>query len=168
MADQAQGGVADRGRHAAHLAVATLGDGELDPGGGNGGPVANRRVAGPDLRLLHTPGGCRGGEPIPQFDSRGESFQRFVTHRTLHLNPVSLWQFVARVADGVLERAGVGQQQQTLAVPVKPPGRVDAGERNVVTKRRAPLRITELGQDTIGLVESDQTHGGIFTHTEPL
>lgn len=68
---------------------------------------------------------------------------------------------MAGMADAVLQPAVIGKQQQPLAVPVQPACRANGGLRQVGGQGGAAFRVSELGQDTVGLVE--QYDGGHVT-----
>lgn len=111
--------MAHGGRHAADLPVAAFRQAEFDPGGGDLGPVTNRRIARPD-------GGCRDdvglggrGFAIFQDDSLAQLFQSLRVWFPLHLGPIGLEQLVAGVTDTVLQGAIVGEQNQPFAVPIQ-------------------------------------------------
>jgi len=70
-----------------------------------------------------------------------EPAERIDGRHSLDLHPVDLLEAVAGIGDRGPQLAIVGQQQQALAVEVEPAGGVDAGQRQVVGERRAPVRV---------------------------
>jgi hypothetical protein len=125
VANQAQGGEADVGGHAANLAVASFIKGDFQPAGGNGFAFANRRVARPQpLRLIHAFNtGGQGGAIV----ERDAVAQRPAPRRgfAFNLNIVNFAGAFTRLRQLRLQRAVVGQHQQPFAVAVQTPGRVD-------------------------------------------
>lgn len=65
-------------------------------------------------------------------------------------------QLPARVADTILERPVVSQQQQPFAVEVEPSRRINGGRRYEVGERAASIRVGKLAQDAVGFVQQDQ------------
>ena len=73
------------------------------------------------------------------------------------MRPVGLGHFVPRVGDAGLQLAVVGEQQQSFAVQVQPPGDIDARQRDEAGQGGAALgAVGELGQHAVGFVEQDQ------------
>lgn len=55
-----------------------------------------------------------------------------------------------------MQRAVVGQEDQSFTVGVEPTRRVDIWDGNEVLERGAPARGAELANDAVGFVECDQ------------
>jgi hypothetical protein len=103
----------------------------------------------------------RQGEAVVEDHALAQPCQRGVRDFPFHLHPVGLGQFPARIADACLQRAAVGQQQQTLGIMIQAPGRMHAGQGNEVRQGRPVLFGAELAEHLEGLVEKDQAgHGG--------
>ena len=115
VADEAQGGEADGGRHPAHLAVLALVDLQLDPRGRDVGPVPDRGCALPRWRVVRQePGfGGAGGEDLAfglQLHRALERAEVFRSGGAFDLNVVGLPDFAAAVAfeDAALQVVVVG------------------------------------------------------------
>jgi len=119
---QPQGRKTDSRGHAPHLAVATLGEGELDPGGRDVAAHADGRIAWPQFRFRNEADFRRAGTAIAERHATAQFLQRLRVRFTFYLCPVGLGQFVFRFGNAGLQGPVVGQQQQTLAVVVEPPG----------------------------------------------
>jgi len=156
--------VTHRGGHAADLAVATFPDHQFQPGGGNRLAVADGRVSGPEVRLGQSPNLRRRRPAVGKVDPFGQRPKGLVVRLALDLDPVGLGLFETGVAQPVLDATVVGQNQQSLAVPIQPASRIDAGDRNEILEARATLAVPELGENPVGLVEEkDAGHGSMIT-----
>lgn len=59
------------------------------------------------------------------------------------------------MADAVLQRAVIGEQQQAFAVQIQTSGGADIGLRQIIGQGGAAFRVGELRQDTVGLIEQN-------------
>jgi hypothetical protein len=156
--DQAQRRVADRGRHAPHLAVAALADGELEPRGRNPRAKPDRRTARGDVRLGDVPDVSRRSHSFGQGDAAGQCRDRRRLRHAFNLRPVHFFDAVPRVADQRLQPPGVRQQQQALAVIVETTGRVKPGQRQVVGEAATVPVGRKPRQHPEWLIEKNESH----------
>jgi len=157
-ADQAQGGQAGGGGHAADLAVAAFDEGEFEPGGGNGGAEADGRGAGGQVRLEVELADLSGaGEVVLNADAAAEEFEGFGGWAAFDLGPVGAGVGEAGIGEAVLEGAIGGEQEEAFGVAVEAAGGVDVGDLEVV--REGGVGSTglrgELGEDAVGFVEEE-------------
>jgi hypothetical protein len=150
--------MADRRRHAPHLAIAALGHDDLDPARRNGLAHAYRRIARPQRRLRNASRLGRARESVAQPQAAAQGGERGIRRDALDLHPIGLRQLKARIGESLLEPAVVGEQHQSFAVAIEPPGRIHAAQRNVIGERGAPARIRELRQNVVRLVERYERH----------
>lgn len=76
-----------------------------------------------------------------------------------NLNEVGLGVLEPRVGEALGEDSVVGEQEEPLAVSVKPAGRIDTRDRDEVLQGRPTLSLGELGQDVVRLVEGEGSRG---------
>ena len=149
--------MADRGRHAAHLAVFAFGKRDLKPGGRNIFTKADRRCARWKFWLfLQEPRPAGLGPPIPENDPLGQEGYGLRVGKPLHLRPISPRAPEARFAETTLETPIIGENQQPLAVPIEPAAGIDSlgkaeARQGLMTAQGAKLR-----DDAAGLVENDR------------
>jgi len=155
-AHQAQGRMTHGRGHAPHLAVAALGDNEFDPGGRDVAAHANGWIAWPQFRLGDAAHFSRARTAIVEWHAAAQSIQGRVCWFTLNLHPIRFRQLVFRVGDALLQFAVVGQQKQTFAVVVEPPGCAHLRLRNEFCERAPAFLVGELTQDIERLVEQDE------------
>jgi len=158
---QPQGREAHGRCHPAHLAVATLTQGDLQPGGGDGGAKTDRRIPGRQVRDLQgaDPGG-QGG-PALQQEAPAQLLELLGGWRALHLHPIAAPMPPSRIGELVLQRSMVGEQQQALAVGIKASGGVHTRTVEVVGEG-APAAAgfgRELTEHAVGLVEQQGCQG---------
>jgi len=138
------------------LAIATLGDDEFEPGGGDRLAHADRRVARPQSRRLDDGSRRRGsGRHAVHVHAARQSFELRVGGNAFHLDPIGLFQLVLGMRDARLQRAIRGQHHQAFAVGIQPPGGVDVRHVDKLLQRRARAVAGELAQHAIRLVEED-------------
>jgi hypothetical protein len=145
--------VAHRRGHAPYLAIAAFVDGELEPSGGDIGTVADGGIARPQLRFRHQPGRGGGGLAVFQFHPRAQGLQGVFIRFAFHLYPVGLGQFVAGMADTVLQIAVVGEDHQALAVAIEAAGGIEPLVGDKIRQGGAVFPIGKLAQDVIGFIE---------------
>jgi len=153
---QPQGRKTDSRGHAPHLAVATLGDGELDPGGRDVAAHADGRIAWPQFWFRNEANVRRAGAAIVEWHAAAQFFQRLCTRRAFDLRPIGLGQFVFRFGNAGLQGPIVGEQQQALAVVVEPSGRAHLRHRNEIGECAPAFLVGELAQDIEWFVEQDE------------
>ena len=119
---QPQGRKTDSRGHAPYLAVAALGDGELDPGGRNVAAHADGRIAWPQFWFRNEANVRRARTAIVERHTTAQFFQRFYARCAFDLRPIGLGQFVFRFGNAGLQGPIVCEQQQALAVVVESPG----------------------------------------------
>ncbi len=108
-ADQSQCREADLRRHTAHLAVLAFVDREFDPGRGDAGAIADRRVARPQAGgLVEQACVCRAGDEVTEIDPAAQQFQRSIVGCPLDLRPVGFGELVFWIGDTTLERTVIG------------------------------------------------------------
>lgn len=133
MADEAQGGEADGGGHLAYLAVLALVDLDLNPCGGDVGPVPDRWGAFPRWGVVCGEesglGRARGKHLALGFklNRAFEGAKVFLGGGAFYLDVVGLPDFTSTVAfeDAALEVVVVGQQEQALRVTVEATDGID-------------------------------------------
>ncbi len=155
---QAQGREADGGGHAPHLAIAALGDRHLQPCRWHMLAEADRRVARPQCRLRDDVRLCRAGASVVERHAASQLTERRFPRYTFHLHPIGLGQLMARVGDARLQATVIGEQQQSLAVVVEPPGGTHARQLDELGECAPAIAVGELAQHVERLVEQDQ-HG---------
>ncbi len=157
---QAQRGITDGSRHATHLAVAPLGDGDLEPARRDRLAVTDRWIARPKTGLSAAPDLCRSRSAAIENDAAPQLGERRVRRYPLDLHPIGFGQLEARIRESLLQSAVVGEQQQPFAVAVQPPGRVDPRNRDKPRQGSARLAIGELAQHAVGFVQRDEPRAG--------
>ena len=130
--------------HAPHLAVAALGDDELDPGGRDIFAETDWRVARPECRFGQCACTGRTCALAVQHDSGAQCPKRRFVRHAFHLHPVGLGQLVLGVGDPCLQSAIVGEQQQPFAVVVEAARRPHFRQRNKISQRSAACLVGEL------------------------
>ena len=143
-AHQPQGGQTDCGGHASDLAVFALGEGQLDPAGGDGGAKTNRWMAGSKHGLFVQYRGDGPGHAVA-LDLQRSVLQclhlGFIGH-AFHLHAVGARVFVAGVQEPVNQRFFVAEQQQALGVAVEPANRRDILWHTIISKRAMFRQLT--------------------------
>lgn len=61
------------------------------------------------------------------------------------------------IANGILQPAAVGEHNQTFTGVVEPAGRVNTGQLEIISERRATFFVREFAKNVIRFVEQDQT-----------
>ena len=92
---------------------------------------------------------------ITQVDTLLQLLQRFLRRQSFNLNPVGFRKFVPRVADSRLQCAIVGHHDQAFRIGIQSTSRIDIGNGNKIGKRRPPVCIRKLGQNSMRFVEQD-------------
>jgi hypothetical protein len=156
-ADEAEGGQADRGGHAANLAVAPLGEGEREPGSGDGGADTNggRSRGEGGVGDLDDFGGA--GTVALDGDAGTESVEGGFGGSAFDLDAVGTAVGEIGEEEAELEGAVVGEEEQSFAIGVKAAGGVDVGDWDEVGEggARRDGSICELGENAVGFVEED-------------
>ncbi len=157
---QAQRRMADRGGHAADLAVLALGQLQREPRVGHALAMANRRVArGERGRGRQEPRPARLGAKITEVEAAPlEAAERRGVGHALDLRPIFAGVPVLWIEEAGVEAGFVAQQQQALGVGIEAPeGVAVPGQREV--RERAPARAgfgRELREHAVGFVQGDQ------------
>jgi len=124
--NQTQRGKADFRCHATHLPVFSFGDNQLQPSSGNSCTVPDRRLPGPQTsRLSNDLCPTRLGDKVTQIYTGAQVIKVTFAGYTLDLGPICFGKFVARVANSSLERAIIGQDDQTFTIGIQPTGGID-------------------------------------------
>ncbi|MEN9841075.1 MAG: hypothetical protein RL376_875, partial [Verrucomicrobiota bacterium] len=164
-AQEAEGGVADGGGHAADLAVFTFVEGQGKPGIGHvfakaHGRHAVRKAVDLGLRYAAHADGRTG--VVGQAHAGRETGEGGDVGDAFHLHPVFAFMGMAGVEQAGVETGFVGEEEQALAVGVEATQGVDAGRQfRADIGEGAPLRTGfggELGEHAVGFVESEE-HG---------
>jgi hypothetical protein len=118
--------------HAAHLAVASFFDAQLDPAGWDEFATADGRIAWPRLgQVRQATCLCGAGKAILEHEAVTEGIQGRFIGDTFHLHPIGFFQLVLRIGDARLGRSMIGQDHQAFAVAVEATGRIKAGSTDV-------------------------------------
>src|SRR3569623_1308334 len=92
--------------------------------------------------------------------------QRAIIRHALHLHPIGLFQFMARIADAVLQTTVICEHHETFAVAVESTGRIHARHCNEIGEGGAAGAVGELAEHVVRFVEQyDLGHG--FWSREP-
>lgn len=154
--DQSQGREPDRRRHPPDLAIAALGQDDLDPGGWFVFADADWWMPRPQVRRRKDPYHCRPGRAVVQHDAVTQRFERMIIWRTVHLHPVNLRKLVFRVSNAGLQGPIVCEQEQSFAVVIEPAGSPNARQPDIIRECGAPRAVSKLAQDVERLVEQDK------------
>jgi hypothetical protein len=154
--DKPQRGEADGSGHAPHLAVLAFPQFDLEPARRDALPVTDGRMPRPEaLGVFDAPGHTRQRSGAVDLYSRAQPPQGAFVGFSLHLDPIGLRQLLLRMADGMLEGAIVGQDQQAFTVGVEPARRIDLRNRNEVFQRRLAAFRAELAKNAVRFVEEN-------------
>jgi hypothetical protein len=127
---------ANRGGHPADLPVAALGDGELEPGGGNGFPEPDGRDSWGQVRGgLDKTDLCRAGWTVVQDDSGSQERERLLFGNAFDLGEIRLREMELRTGELVLQPAHGGQEEQPFAVEIEAAGWIEPGNGDEVLER---------------------------------
>jgi hypothetical protein len=149
--------VTDGGRHASHLAVASLDEHELDPRRGDALPEADRDGPRGQRRLAAQPPDARRTRPAALDDhAPRERVERGCIGLALDLHLVGARMAVLRVRQRVRESSVVAQEQEPLAVVVEPADRPNARHRHELGEAGVPRLRGEARNGAVGLPERDQ------------
>lgn len=163
QSDQPQHGHAERSQHAAHLAVASLGQNHLKPRAARIPMRGDRRRSGRWYRReravqIHQ----MSGTPL-DLEAGDTPCSRPLKHRVVRLRldlyQVALLQPKVGLCDACLQAAVVRQQQQTFGIEVESPSWINVRNIDEVSQGRPLIDASELAQNTKRFMESDQ-HGG--------
>jgi len=155
-AHESQCRMTHRRRHAPHLTVASLGEDDLDPAGGNEAAKAHRRLARPERRLGDATRLRRTGAGAVEQHAAAQLLQCVVGDFAVHLHPVGFGQLVSRITELMLQPPVIGEQEQPFAVSIEPAGCIHARCLDVVGKGRSTFPVGELREDPIRFVEQDE------------
>ena len=160
VTDQPQRWMAHSGSHATNLAVASFTQAELQPSCRDAETGTDRWIAlsqrlqmfgGEKLRLCRSCASLLDHHPIP------EGIQLRSVRDALNLHPVSAPVAESRVREALLQATIGRQQQQALAVGIKPTCCIDIRNVHPVgqTSPAAAVFRCELAQNPVGLVKQD-------------
>ena len=159
-AEEAEGGVADSGGHAADLAVLPLDEFEGEPGIGDVFADPDRRIArGERWRGIEEAGAARPGAVVVDGDmTAGEKRERRGGRDTFHLRPVFPAMGVHRIEQASVETGFVAEEEEALGVGIEAAERVDvAGQTEIGEGAPAGAGFgRELREDPVGLVEGEK------------
>jgi eukaryotic-like serine/threonine-protein kinase len=156
-ADEAERRKSDGRGHASDLAIAPLVHDELDPPIGNGLAHADRWIARRQGRRGRED--ARFGGPrhvVPDLDAVSKGLEIGIARHPLDLSPVRLGVLEPGIAQPVLQRPVVGEEQQPLAVGIESPRRTDPRRQAEIGQRTPASLGRELAQHAPRLVEGDQ------------
>ena len=152
-------GKSHRGGHSSHLTVSTLAQREAQPAGRDRLAESYRRITRPQpVRFRRTLGLRRQGRAVFEHHAPAQRLQCGLVDLTLDLGQVGLGLLVPGIGQTMRQGAVVGQQQQTLTVPIQPPSRVDVLLPNEFGQGCPTVGIGELAQHAVGFVQSEE-HG---------
>ena len=150
--------------HTAHLAVAPLGELQLDP-------TIRDGLAYPDWNRARRQIGLRVqalglGSPCAlafDDDTRTKRSERLVVWDPLNLGPIRARHMVARFGQRRPQPRIITKYEQTLAISIETASSPYAWQIDVVGQRRTRRigAIGELRQNVVRLPESDGGHGGL-------
>ena len=156
-AHQPQGRMTNGGRHAADLPVAAFRERDLQPRGRHVAPKTYGRLARPEpVRLVDSPRSGRRRDAVLELHTAAQESERRGVRYALDLGEIGLLRPATRIGDPLLQRAVVGQEQQTLAVVVEPTCGIDVLRRHEIGECAPALSGGELAEHVEGLVEGDQ------------
>ena len=159
--NEAQGGMAYGGGHAADLAVPAFGQGEGDPAVGNGLAHTDWGEAGrPDGGWIEffRPGGKRA--PTLDHHAVGELAECFRSDKIFHLGVIGAGMAMLRFEQGGDHRRFVGQEKETLGITVEPADRINAGRKSKPGESMLARNLRgELRQHVEGFEERDDHLG---------
>jgi len=130
--NEPQGGKADRGRHTANLTVAAFCKRQLKPGGRDIRAMANRRVTRRERGFRDSAGEAWLRYVIADCDADSELAERFVGDQALHLDLISTGMREARISKTMLQRAVIGEQEQSFTVQIETPSGIDVWDIHIV------------------------------------
>ena len=128
-ADEAQGGVANGGGHAPHLAVFSLGQLDVQPSGGNGTADADGWIAGRDLRggIEHAHLARAGPVALDGKAATGEAVESGLVRNAFDLDEIAPPVAMGGIEQQVVEAGFVAEKQKPLGIEVQPAKRIDPG-----------------------------------------
>ena len=119
--------------HAAHLAVASFFDAQLDPAGWDEFATADRRIAWPWLgQVWQATCLCGAGKAILEHEAVAEGIQGWFIGNAFDLHPIGFFQLVLRIGDARLGWAMIGQDHQAFAVAIETTREIKAGRTDVL------------------------------------
>src|SRR5215470_13615564 len=146
--------MSDSGGHAPHLAVATLGEGDLDPGGGHTLAVANRRIARRQRGLTLQQMDLSGTRAVALDGyASAQPAQSLLFRNAFDLRPIAARMAELGIAEPVLQLAVRGKEHQAFAVAIEPAHGVDTFDRDIFLQRVSLAG--ELAEHAEGLIEDD-------------
>jgi hypothetical protein len=162
-AQEAQGGMADGGGHATHLAVLAFDEFEADPAIGHAFAEADGRDARRNLRLrVEEPGAAGQGFVALDDESVLKLVQGFAHGDFFDLRPILAFVGVARVEELCVPMCFIAQEEEAFGIGIEAADGVDVfGETELGEGTVGGTIRGELREHAIGFVECDE-HGPNF------
>ena len=160
--EEAEGGVADGGGHAADLAIFSFDKFEAEPAGRDGFAETDGGGTRWDFRLgIKNPGVTRQGFASLHNDSFGELLQGLFCGDALDLGPVFTGVSVARVQEFFVQVWFVAQEEQAFGIGIQSADGVDMSREMEFGECLADRTVGgELGEDAKGFVKGEEHSEG--------
>lgn len=125
IADESQGGEADRCGHPPDLTIPALGQRNGQPTGGNGFTVTHGGMSWPDIRRSYRldSGGTR--HTVFERHTLPKLLQCCSRRGALYLDPIGLGHFLSWRCDEILQLPVIGEQEQAFRVIIQAPCRIN-------------------------------------------
>jgi hypothetical protein len=151
---QAQSGMSNCSRHPPHLPISSLGQRDLQPGGGHALAITDGRITRRKRGLFMQQANlCRPAAVVADGDSGSKALQRYFIRNTFDLHPVGSGMTELWVRKPMLQGAIVGQEQKALAVVIETPSRINRLDWDILLERASLAG--KLATNTKRLVEED-------------
>lgn len=164
-AQQAQSGMADGGGHASDLAVASFGELEAQPAGGDGLAKANGRDARGNGRWrFEGPGAA--GQRLSALDDEAlfEPPERIGGGKAFDLGPVFALVGIARMEQSLVERGFIAEQQEPFGIGIEPADGIDGLGEAESSERPVGRAIGgKPGEDAVRFIKGDEQEAKVLS-----
>lgn len=152
-------------RHLPYLSVTTFYQGDFQPCGRNVFAEADRHSAWRKLGLeVQQSDFCGSGSLSLDHHAVAQLLQRVLVRNALHLDNVRPGMIKPGLGEDVFQAVVVCQQNESFAVGVETPGRIDTvRKRAKVCQALVPCLVRKLSEDAIGLKKEDV----VVDYTQP-
>lgn len=121
--------------------------------------MPNRRMAFPQpFRLFDLPCMAGHGHEVAEVERAIQARKRIVVRHAFDLHDIGLGLLAIGMADPVLQLSVIGKEHQALAVGVKAPGWVDAGNIKIISQGFPAFVRGKLAHDIERFIEKNQGH----------
>lgn len=158
----------DGRRHAPYLAIAALGQDQLDPGLGDAQAPADRRLPRRQPRRgRQQPDPARPGGAVAEYGAGGQTGQGLGAGHPLHLRQIGPRVPEAGIGQPAVQRPVVGKQEQALAVMIQPARGINSFRQAEARQARMAVVVRELGKDAVRLVKNNDPGAAPGRKTAP-